>query len=76
MRKRNKWIKPKHKMVYSDKGQPLGYVWQTHKDFDPFADWRERWSRKPMQGPMKPVVYKPRDISEDMGYGSDRYQGD
>ena len=77
MKKNNQYKPPlKKKMRYADDGTPLGYLWQTHPDFDPFADWREGWRKKP--GPAKPEP-KPEPStanSNPYGYGEGRYMGD
>ena len=78
MSDKNEYKPPlKKEMRYADDGTPLGYLWQTHPDFDPFAAWRERWNRKP--DPDKPEPTKPKPSYENpnpYGYGEGRYMGD
>lgn len=64
-------------MHYAADGTPLGYLWQTHPDFDPFAGWREHWNRSPDPKPKpKPKKESTTPPSIDYGYGQGRYMGD
>ena len=78
MSKNNKYKPPiKAEMRYAADGTPLGYLWQTHPDFDPFAEWRERWKKQP--APAKPKTKKAQPSygsTNPYGYGEGRYMGD
>ena len=68
--------KPKStKMYYSKDGTPLGYLWQTHPDFDPFVEWRKGWKTKRTKAKPKNVKVLKKSFP-DYGYGGDSYMGD
>lgn len=71
----NEYRKPKPQMKYAPDGTELGYIWQTAPGFDPFAQWREGWKKKPKSKKAQ-VQVAPKSKSNNRGYGEGRYMGD
>ena len=66
-------------MRYSSDGKKLGYIWQVHPDFDPFANWREYWAENKRQKAqlVNKQNHKVKIKRQDpYGYGLGKYQGD
>lgn len=73
----NEYRKPKPEMRYAPDGTKLGYIWQTAPGFDPFAQWREGWEKKPKSKKAETQVdKKPKYKDNNRGYGEGRYMGD